>query len=90
MSDVYVKDGCMRGCMPMNGKSYTSVEWFHYVGTREPVIVNAGLKALVYDGDGNAKGKIPNGIATGWLRQDGDVDNVVYGPAMLIDRKHIM
>lgn len=87
MSDVMVKDGCMRPIKPMNGRCYTLLEMQQLVdGNIE--LVDLGKKYLVLDEEGKLKGKIPNRIATGWLQQEG-IHDFAVGTALLIDKKHM-
>lgn len=87
MSDVMVKDGCIRPIVPMNGRDYTLFELQQLVdGNIE--LVDLGKKYLVLDEEGKLKGKPVNLIATGWLQQEGIHDYAV-GTALLIDKKHI-
>lgn len=87
MSDVMVKDGCMRPIKPMNGRCYTLLELQQLVGGIIE-LVDLGKKYLVLDEEGKLKGKMVNLIATGWLQQEG-IHDFAVGTALLIDKKHL-
>lgn len=72
----------------MNGESYTLQELQHYVGGHIETVNVGNGKVLIVDDEGKQKEKLPNRIATGWLRVEG-IHDWVAGDAMLIDRKHI-
>lgn len=85
MSDVLVKDGCMRPISPMNGRRYTLVELQGLVdGYIE--VVDLGEKWLVFDEDGKVKGKLVNSIGTGWLRTV-DAGGYLCGTVLLIGKE---
>lgn len=89
MSDILTNPcNISKNIVPMNGHYYTEVEFFHYVGN-DVRKTPCGTKILIYDEEGNRKGKLPNRIATGWLRTEGEGNEVVYGNAMLVEPDHL-
>lgn len=87
MSDVMVKDGCIRPIGPMNGKTYTEVELQGLVDGYTAK-VDLGTRWLVFDEDAKTKGKLVNRIGTGWLRGV-DEGGYLCGVVLLIGKERL-